>query len=51
MTPDELQEIIDEVDIDRNGEIDFDEFIFLMAKRQKASEKEETLADAFKIFD
>lgn len=50
-TEQELEEIINEVDIDGNGEVDFNEFVLLMSKRVKATEQEDTLSDAFKIFD
>ena len=50
-TEHELEEIIREVDIDGNGEVDFNEFCLLMSKRIKSTEQEDTLSDAFKIFD
>lgn len=36
--------MIKEVDADGNGEVDFNEFISLMAKRMKESETEEEIA-------
>ena len=50
-TEEELEEIIREVDIDGNGEVDFNEFTLLMSKRLKATEQEDNLQDAFNIFD
>ena len=50
-TEEELEEIIREVDIDGNGEVDFNEFVLLMSKRLKATEQEDNLQDAFNIFD
>ena len=50
-TEEELEDIIREVDIDGNGEVDFNEFVLLMSKRLKASEHEDNLQDAFNIFD
>ena len=50
-TEEELEDIIREVDIDGNGEVDFNEFVLLMSKRLKASEQEDNLQDAFNIFD
>ena len=43
--------MIQEVDVDGNGEIDFDEFRSLMLKKMKESEPEEELVEVFKIFD
>jgi calmodulin len=43
--------MIKEVDVDNNGEIDFDEFCGLMVKKMKESEPEEELVEVFKIFD
>merc|ERR1711997_411511 len=57
-TEQELQEMVDEVDEDGSGTIDFDEFTQMMAKQlaQEALENiperpEKELAEAFRIFD
>ena len=58
----ELQDMINEVDADGNGTIDFPEFLTLMARKMKVlnssfifiiqdSDTEEELIEAFKVFD
>ena len=47
----ELNDLIEEVDVDGNGEVDFSEFLNLMAKRMRESETEEELMNAFKTLD
>ena len=47
----EIKEVIDEVDEDKNGTIDFQEFLSLMARKMKIIDKEDELIDAFKILD
>lgn len=47
----EIEQMIKEVDVDNNGEIDFEEFCGLMVKKMKESEPEEELVEVFKIFD
>ena len=50
-TPQELENMIREVDIDGNGEIDFDEFLTMMAKKLKETDLEEDIREAFRVFD
>ncbi|XP_076861593.1 troponin C, slow skeletal and cardiac muscles-like [Brachyhypopomus gauderio] len=53
-TPEELQEIIDEVDEDGSGTVDFDEFLVMMVRCMKDDSKakcEEELSDLFRMFD
>lgn len=50
-TESELRDMINEVDADGNGTIDFAEFLALMAKKMKDSDAEEELIEAFKVFD
>ncbi|KAK9293024.1 hypothetical protein L1049_021008 [Liquidambar formosana] len=50
-TEEELQNMINEVDADGNGTIEFGEFLNLMARKMKESEAEEELKEAFKVFD
>merc|ERR1712226_97763 len=47
----ELQDMINEVDADGNGTIDFPEFLSLQARKMKDTDTEEELIDAFKVFD
>ncbi|XP_053508332.1 troponin C, slow skeletal and cardiac muscles [Ictalurus furcatus] len=53
-TPQELQEMIDEVDEDSSGTVDFDEFLVMMVRCMKddsRAKSEEELADLFRMFD
>ena len=50
-TEEELKEMRDEVDLDGNGEIDFEEFVTLMNRRSKETDTEEVIINAFKVFD
>lgn len=43
--------MINEVDVDGNGSIDFPEFLSLMARKMKDTDTEEELVDAFRVFD
>lgn len=48
----DLQDMINEVDVDGSGTIDFEEFIAMMEKKQMNSmDTEEELRGAFKVFD
>jgi calmodulin len=47
----ELTDMINEVDVDGNGNIDFKEFICLMARKMRDTDTEEELIEAFKVFD
>jgi len=48
---DELQEMIRSIDTDGNGEIDFDEFLELMANKMAGGDEEAELQETFKYFD
>jgi calmodulin len=50
-TEDELRKMIEEVDQDGSGTIDFREFLGLMARKMKETDTEEELIEAFKVFD
>ncbi|KAG5252604.1 calmodulin Z-box Binding Factor [Salix suchowensis] len=45
----ELQDMINEVDADGNGTIDFPEFLNLMARKMKDTDSEEELKEAFRL--
>ena len=47
----ELKEMIKEIDLDGNGVIDFNEFLYLMVKKMNTNDSEEELLETFKIFD
>ncbi|XP_061496310.1 calmodulin-like protein 3 [Rhineura floridana] len=47
----ELQSMINEVDTNASGMVDFAEFLSLMAKQSKDSESEEEIREAFRVFD
>ncbi|SCV69222.1 BQ2448_2242 [Microbotryum intermedium] len=47
----ELQDMITEVDADGNGQIDFPEFLTMMARKMKDTDSEEEIHEAFKVFD
>ncbi|KAG8805834.1 hypothetical protein FRC17_005306, partial [Serendipita sp. 399] len=47
----EIQEMINEVDSDGNGTIDFPEFLTMMARKMKDTDSEEEIKEAFKVFD
>lgn len=54
ITQAEALQLFQEVDTDNSGEIDFDEFIKMMSKRQQAGKpltEEEEIQRAFKLFD
>ena len=50
-TDKDLQDMMDEVDTDGSGEVDFDEFVDLMARKRGDAQQEEEINEAFKIFD
>ena len=47
----ELKDIINEVDADGNGTIDFSEFLSMMAKKMKDTDNEDEIREAFRVFD
>ncbi len=52
LTLEELADMVNEVDEDGNGEVDFAEFLFLMSKKKKEAEMNDLdIIEAFRIFD
>ncbi|XP_028622425.1 calmodulin-alpha-like [Grammomys surdaster] len=51
LTETELQDLINEVDGDRNGTIDFQEFLTMVARKMKDTDSEEEIREAFRVFD
>jgi len=47
----ELQDMINEVDADSSGAIDFPEFLTMMARKMKDTDSEEEIREAFRVFD
>lgn len=47
----ELQGLIQAVDTDNSGTVDFPEFLSVVAKRGKACDSEEEIREAFRVFD
>jgi len=50
-TETQLQDMINEVDANGNGTVEFRDFIELMARKLKDSDNEQEIRDAFKVFD
>ena len=47
----ELQDMVNEVDLDGNGTIEFDEFLYMMSRQMREGDTEEEIKDAFRVFD
>ncbi|XP_068913946.1 calmodulin-like isoform X1 [Tenebrio molitor] len=50
-TETELRDMVNEVDQDGNGTIEFNEFLQMMSKKMKDADGEEELKEAFRVFD
>lgn len=47
----ELRDMVNEVDQDGNGTIEFNEFLQMMSKKMKGADGEDELKEAFRVFD
>lgn len=47
----EIKEIIAEIDLEGNGEINFEKFVSIVNRRDKDVDNEEEVLNAFKLFD
>jgi len=47
----ELKDMIEEVDADVNGTIDFPEFLTMMARKMQDTDTEEDIRESFRVFD
>lgn len=47
----ELFDMLSEVDLNNNGQIDYNEFLSLMTRKMRDTDTEEELIETFKIFD
>ncbi|XP_059170772.1 calmodulin-A-like [Physella acuta] len=47
----ELKDMINDVDSDRNGTIEFQEFLVMMSRQMTSGDKEEEMREAFRVFD
>ena len=50
-TPEELKDIIQDIDRDNDGSIDYNEFLRLMSTKLKDAQTEDELLEAFNVFD
>ncbi|CAM9156043.1 unnamed protein product [Chrysoparadoxa australica] len=50
-TPEEIDLMINEIDEDSNGEIDFDEFVAVMSRKVNATYTADQVKGAFKVFE
>ena len=50
-TNNELLDMINEVDVDGNGQVEFAEFVILMTNKVKEMSKEEEINEAFNVLD
>jgi len=50
-TEEELTQMVQEVDTDGNGEVDFDEFCSMMIRRMEDEDGDEEILEAFQVID
>ena len=50
-TESELYDMVRDVAADRDGTIDFDEFLTMMSKRMTNKDEDEEIREAFRVFD
>ena len=50
-TEDELQDMVNEVDTDHDGSVNFQEFLDMMSKSSGSANTEDEIREAFKVFD
>jgi calmodulin len=50
-TEQDLNEMVNEVDIDDDGKINCDEFLMIMDKKMKQTDREKGIKETFRIFD
>ncbi|XP_052081213.1 neo-calmodulin-like [Mytilus californianus] len=50
-TDEELKKIVDEIDIDGDGRVTFDEFLTIMTKQFCSKETARDIREAFRVFD
>ncbi|XP_041480185.1 neo-calmodulin-like [Lytechinus variegatus] len=50
-TEKEVQEIVNELDVNGNGDIDFSEFVGVMSKKMNDMDNAEDIREAFRVFD
>ncbi|CAG8058633.1 unnamed protein product [Penicillium salamii] len=50
-TETELQDIVDELDADRSGSIDFNEFLSMMVRKETETDADAEVRQAFNVFD
>ena len=49
--PEDVREMISQLDADKSGTVDFHEFLIMMAKKMVAGEEDDELRQAFHVFD
>ena len=47
----ELEDMVNEVDVDQDGSVNFEEFLDMMSKSSESGNTQEDIRAAFKVFD